>query len=80
MEIKLTAQEENLFGLIYKYWFAEASEQEIMEDIADLEEWEFPIGFTKETLLSAIIKDLDPEFIIGEDLAKLNFYILQIEG
>lgn len=81
MEIKLTAGEKTLYGLIYKFWYAEASEQEIKEDVAALEDSEMPEGFDdREELYATVITVLDPENFVGEELAKMNYYILQIEG
>jgi hypothetical protein len=63
----------DIIALIYKYWYAECSEQELHEDLSYLVEWE--------TIPSIIegIRELDTDKFEGELKEKYQKYFEEIQ-
>ena len=66
--------EGEIIALIYKYWYAECSEQELFEDLSYLVEWEEINTIIEE------IRELNPDFFVGELKEKYQKYFEEIQA
>lgn len=64
----------DIIALVYKYWWAECSEQELHEDLSYLVEWDAIDEIIYE------IREMNPDNFLGELLKAFNDYCEEIQN